>query len=174
MPCKAEMKIDGFFAANCIDKGEDKHIVNCYTDYYFNDIKQRAFVPMSLVLRQRDENDVKRVNRLVNDITTFETDAEVRTTTFTCSMIDGTERRRITYDDLSDETKSLIDDGVFTEEEAIKELGSYMRGNSIQETRIERCGLKGVEDTVYRTEDLTKKPVKEDVVVDLFADDDEI
>lgn len=111
-------------------------------------------------------------------MTQFE-DEPVRKVSLVCTMIDGAEKIDITYNDLDDETKELVDLGLMEESEAIKALGGNMFGDKKTESRIKSFGrgsVKGTEPTALEVEDLMKKPIPDPVdedIPDLFSDDDD-
>lgn len=188
-PCKAELTLSAFYTAESLD-GEmydetKKYMFNCYTDYYFNSIKENRFVPMQLVLKSEgDDKSEKKVAGFKKKLTTFNNDVVVNKIGLTCTMIDGAEAVAITYDDLDDETKDDIEYGLISVEDAIKALGGNKMGEKVTEYRITSLDKRNnkVEQTIYTEEDLTKLPVveqkeadedEEDVDIDLFATDDD-
>ena len=92
-------------------------------------------------------------------------------------MIDGAEQVAITFNDLDDETKEDIENGLISEEDAIKALGGSMTGERVAEYRIKALakGMNKSEATVYTEYDLHRLPVIEEVEedIDLFAGDDD-
>ena len=189
-PMTATMTLDAFYTEDSIDADsydeKKKYFFNCYTDYYFSNIKESRFVPMSLVIDANgDEKAVKKADRLIKTkINVFDEDSPVRKITLLCDMLNGSQERAITYDDLDEETKEDIECGLISLENAIKALGGSAYGDKITETRVReiaKAGANSSEATVYTLEDLKKLPVPEDKSeneleedVDLFDDDDEI
>ena len=169
-PCKAEMTINTFYTENAVDDESydetKKMIFNCYTDYYFNSIKENRFVPMTLIINGKgDEKADKKAKAFKKKLTEFDDEATVRKCGLVCQMIDGAEERAITYDDLDEETRDNIDMGLISEEDAIKALGGSVNGNRITEYRVQslaRNSAKGSEATIYTEEDLEKLPVATD------------
>ena len=177
-PCKAEMTINTFYTEDAIDDESydetKKYIFNCYTDYYFNSIKENRFVPMTLIINGNgDEKAEKKANAFKKKLTEFDDEATVRKCGLVCQMIDGAESVAITYDDLDEETRDNIDMGLISEEDAIKAVGGTMAGNRITEYRVQslaRNSAKGSEATIYTEDDLKKLPIVSDEPED--ADDD--
>lgn len=180
-PYKAEMTINTFYTADAID-GDNydetkKYVFDCYTDYYFNSIKENRFVPMTLIINGNgDEKAEKKAEGFKKKLTAFDDEATVRKIGLVCDMIDGAESMAITYDDLDDETKENIDIGLIELEDAIKGLGGTVVGERITEYRVKslaRNSAKGSEATVYTEDDLKKLPVvtEEEEEVDLFEED---
>ena len=182
-PCKAEMTINAFYAADSLHDDmyaeTKKYMVDCYTDYYFSSVKANRFVPISLVIKGGDDEKAeKRANGFKKKLTTFDDDATVRHIGLVADMIDGAEQVAIQFDDLDDETKEDIECGLISEEDAIKALGGSMNGKRVTEYRIKALarGLNKSEPTVYTEEDLHRLPVIEEVEedFDIFGDDDDI
>lgn len=185
-PCKAEMNVDAYYTEDSLDSdayGENKKcLFNCYTDYYFSSIKEKRFVPLTLVLKSDGgEKDEKRVAGFMKKLQQFDDDATVRKVSLICDMIDGAESKAITMADLDDETRELIELGMMDEDEAIRALGGSMNGETVKETRISKLGrasVKGTEPTAYEEADLHRLPVidavdNEEEPVDLFSEDED-
>lgn len=182
---KAEMTINTFYTEDAIDDesyGENKKMFfNCYTDYYFNSIKDNRFVPMTLIINGNgDDKADKKAMAFKKKLTEFDDEATVRKCGLVCQMIDGAEEQEITYDDLDEDTRDNIDMGLIELEDAIKALGGSMYGERITEYRVKslaRNSAKGSEVTVYTEDDLRKLPIiveeEEDVDVDIFEDSDD-
>ncbi len=175
---KAEMTLDAYYTADSIDRESfdetKKYLFNCYTDYYFSDIKAKRFVPMGLVI-DGSENE-RTASSWANKLSKFEDDAAVRKVSLVCTMLNGAQTQKITYDDLSDEMKEDVDMGMITLEDAIRGLGGNMFGDRITETRVRTYVAKqgknrADEPTAYGIEDLMLKPVL--VASDDVADEDE-
>ena len=180
---KAEMTLSAYYTADAMnaDNYEDtkKYLFNCYTDYYFSNVKDNRFVPLALVIDGNgDEKTEKRAEGFKKKLTTFEDDAVVRKCDLVCTMIDGAQERAITLDDLDEETRENIELGLIDEKEALRALGGNVFGDRITETRIKslaKTSVKGSEATVYTLEDLNRLPVVEDKpnIPDVTADDDD-
>jgi hypothetical protein len=186
-PVSSEVSVEFYFAEDVMDASDyaetGKAIVSGYTPYYNSSLKRTCYCPITMAMRfGTDEAGMKKIKGWQKIFSKFEDD-EVRKINLVCQQIDGAQRVAITYDDLDDDTKENIDFGLITLEEAIRDAGGNMFGDKIQEIRIEKLGrgsAKGSETTVFTLEDMTKKPFneeikaedEEDVVVDLFDDDD--
>lgn len=186
-PTKAEMNLNAFYTADSIDSDsydeKKKYFFNCYTDYYFSNIKKTRFVPMTLVIDANgDEKAEKTAKRLVEKkINVFDEDSEVRKIGLVCTMINGAQEKAITYDDLDEETKEDIECELITLEDAIRSLGGSAYGDKVTETRVKsiaKAGANSSEATVYTLADLKKAPVPEDAPeteedIDLFDDEED-
>ena len=180
---KAEMNINVFYTNDAVNADNydesKKYYVDCYTDYYFNQIKANRFVPMQLVIN-RNENEAQAAGfkRKFED---FDDEAVVRKRGFVCDIIDGAEQRSITIDDLDDATREDIALGLISVEDAIKSVGGVMNGNYVSELRIKSlASAKQSEATAYVVDDLRKLPVPDaqpEPEIDIFAngalDDDD-
>lgn len=180
-PCKAEMTITTFYTENAIDDDSydenKKMIFNCYTEHYFNSIKENRFVPMELIINGNgDEQAAKKANAFKKKLSAFDDEATVRKIGLVCDMIDGAESVSITYDDLDEDTRDNIDMGLIELEDAIKGLGGTMVGERVTEYRVKslaRNSAKGSEATVYCEDDLKRLPVvsEEEEDADIFEED---
>lgn len=187
-PVSSEVVVEFYFSEDAMDVSDyaetGKAIVSGYTPYYDSSLKRTCYCPITMAMRfGTDEAGMKKIKGWQKIFSKFEDD-EVRKINLVCQQIDGAQRVAITYDDLDDDTKENIDFGLITLEEAIRDAGGNMFGDKIQEIRIEKLGrgsAKGSETTVFTLEDMTKKPFneeikaedEEDVVVDLFDDDED-
>lgn len=82
-------------------------------------------------------------------------------------MINGAEKKVISFDMLDDEQKEEIELGLISFEDIQKEMGGNVVGDVIREYRISRImrGYStGAKETVYTDEDFTIKPVATTVV----------
>ena len=189
---KAEMNIEAFYTADSLDTENydetKKYMFNCYTDYYFNNVKATRFVPVTLVVNgDGDEATQKQAEGFKRKFTTFDDEAVVRKISLVCTMIDGAEEKPITIADLDEATREDIEYGLISEKDAIAALGGTMYGNKVTETRVKsiaKSSVKGSEPTVYSLEDINRKPVAQatpasaavevddDDEIDLFSDDE--
>lgn len=181
---ESTVNIDFYFAENPVDSEDyaetGKAVANGYTAFYDNSTKKNWYCPISLVMRfGTDDKGKKKVKGWENIFGKFEDDT-IRRMVLECEQIDGAQKVDISYDDLSDDTKEMIDFGIISLEDAIKDAGGSMYGDTIHEIRIKGPGRgfsKGSETTVYSLEDMKKKPSKEvekEEDTDLFDDEDDI
>lgn len=170
----SEINMDFYFAEGAMDSNDfdetGKAIVNGYTQFYDNTTKKNWFAPVYLVVRDKIKGWERKFSKFDGD--------EVRKIGLVCQKIDGAQRQNIRVEDLSEDVRQSIEDGLITEEEAIRDAGGQMFGERIQEMRIVGLGkgyAGGSETTMYTVEDLARKPMVEPVedVEDLFADDDD-
>lgn len=171
--CEGSMKI--YFSENAVDDtmvDETGDIIfNAYTQSYFSNIKGNAFVPMSFKI-SKDAPKSKGFVKLFNKAE----DESVKELGITCDFINCAKRVEISKDMLSDEQKEMIDMGMVTFEDIRAELGGSVYGDHVTEIRL--TGLMkgysgGIQDTVFVQNDLVKKPIKREEVVDIFSDSDD-
>lgn len=169
----SEVNMDFYFTENAIDSSDfeetGKAVVSGYTQFYDSMTKKNWFCPVCLVARDKVKGWEHTFNKFDDD--------EVRKIGLVCQKIDGAQRVDIKVENLSDEVRENIKYGLITEEEAIRDAGGQMFGDRIQEMRIIGLGrgyTKGSETTVYKVEDLERKPTIKPVeeVEDLFDDDE--
>ncbi len=179
---ESTVNIDFYFAENPVDSEDyaetGKAIANGYTAFYDNSTKKNWYCPISLVMRfGTDDKGKKKVKGWEKIFGKFEDDT-IRRMVLECEQIDGAQKVDISYDDLSDNTKEMIDFGIISLEDAIKDAGGSIYGDTIHEIRIKGPGKgfsKGSETTVYSLDDMKKKPSKEvekEEDTDLFDDED--
>lgn len=183
---ESTVNIDFYFAENPVDSEDyaetGKAIANGYTSFYDNSTKKNWYCPISLIMRfGTDDKGKKQVKGWEKIFGKFEDDA-IRRMVLECEQIDGAQKVDISYDDLSDDAKEMIDFGIISLEDAIKDAGGSIYGDTIHEIRIKGPGKgfsKGSETTVYSLDDMNKKPFKETEAKDeesddLFDDEDDI
>ena len=171
----SEATMDLFYTADSLDDSmvdeTGNILVNAYAQYYERAIKKNAFAPVSLVIK-KDNPKAEGLKKIFAKAQ----DDQVRKTSLTIECINGAQKTEITMDMLSDEQKELIEYGLTTFEEIKRDMGGEAYGEKVVENRIAglaKGSTKGSEETVFTTSDVTKKPVKEEVVTDLFADEDD-
>jgi hypothetical protein len=172
--CEATM--DVFFTADSVDETMVEEtgniLVNAHTQYYDRNVKKNVFAPVSFVIKSdnpKAEGFKKMFAKAQDD--------QVRKVGLTIECINGAQKTSITEAMLSDEQKELIEWGLATFEDIKKEMGGEVYGDKIVENRIVdlvKGNKRGSEETLYSAEDLNKRPVKEEVVVDLFDEDIDI
>lgn len=185
----SEVNIDFYFGKDCVDADdydETGHaIVNGWTPFYDGNTKKNWYCPITLAMRfGTDDKGKKQLKGWKKIFDKFE-DEEIRRIVLTCDQINGAQKVDISYDDLDEDTRDNIDFGIISLEDVIKDLGSQMYGDRIQEIRINKPGrgfTKGSETTMYTIDDMNQKPVREiaakvedndeeDEDIDLFDDE---
>ena len=180
--CAGSMKLyfaEGAVDDTCVDETGD-YVINAFADYYDQNAKMNAFVPISVKINK----DHKMANGFKKRFSKAEGE-EIKELGVGVNFINGAQTVDITEDMLSDEQREAIEDGMCTFEDIKAELGGKAFGERVTEIRL--TGLmkgysSGVQDTMYSIEDLKKKPIKdapksEDVEetenVDIFGDEDD-
>lgn len=182
--CSAEMRTTVFYSA---ESTENFPLFNVYAANYFSSVKKSMFVPLNLIIySDGTEKGDTRAQRFKDLFSKFE-DHEVKSVSLVCTMIDGSDRKQLTLDDLDEETRELVDLGLMDEAEALRSVGGSVRGEKKKEMRIKSLARSkgGVcVDTDYTLDILNAKPVAEvvnstadspvaeDDYSDLFSDDE--
>ena len=79
------------------------------------------------------------------------------------NMVNGSERTTITYDDLSDDEKEMVDYGFISLQECIREHGGAVYGERVREFRYLKPGRgfgKGVVETRLTVDEVKMKPLE--------------
>lgn len=167
-----EMKIDFYYGENAWDDSvlDETGKVNLtgWVSYYDSQLKKNGMKPMIIAVREEDKK-LKALKRK------FEVEGdEIKQIGLTVNVIDGAERVELTVDMLSDEDKEDLECGLVEWDDLKKAYGNSVAGDAIREIRFASLTAKKnvPQDTVYHIDDMN--PAKaEDVVTDIFADDDE-
>lgn len=176
----SEVNIDFYFTENAVDSDDydetGKAIINGWTPFYDSSTKKNWYCPLTLAMRfGTDDKGKKQLKGWKKIFEKFEDD-EIRRILLSCEQINGAQRVDVTYDDLSEDTRDMIDFGIISLEDAIRDAGGQMYGDRIQEIRINKPGrgfTKGSETTMYTVDDMNKKPVRE-IAAKVEADDDDV
>ena len=171
--CQGSMKLyftEGAIDDTMVDETGD-YIINACTMYYDSNIKANAFTPMMFKIN-KSHPKAKGFKMLFSKAS----GDEVKELGATVDFINGATRVAITEDMLSDEQRELLELGMTTMEEISAEMGGSVYGDRVTETRL--TGLmkgysSGVQDTVYTSEQIMRKPIKEEEPVDLFSGDED-
>ena len=171
----SEATMDVFYTADSLDDSmvdeTGNILVNAYTQYYERNVKKNVFAPVSLVIKS-DNPKAEGFKKIFAKAQ----DDQVRKTSLAIECVNGAQRVEITMEMLSDEQKELIEYNIMTFEDIKRDMGGEAYGDKIVENRIvglAKGSTKGSEETVFTTADVCKKPVKEEIVTDLFAGDDD-
>ena len=159
--CAGSMKLyfaEGAVDDTCADDTGD-YIINAFVDYYDQNAKMNAFVPIAVKISK----DHKMANGFKKRFSKAEDD-EIKELGVTVDFVNGAQQVDITMEMLSDEQREAIEDGMITFDELKRELGGKANGNRVTEIRL--TGLmkgyaSGVQDTTYNIEALKKKPIKD-------------
>lgn len=177
---KTEMKVDFYYGEDAWDDSTyeetGKCFVNGWFDYYDNNLKKNGFQNVVVVIREDDE---KKRNALKRK---FTCDEGIKQIGLTLSVIEGAEVIELTMDMLDEETREDIECGLLDFEDVKRELGGRAIGDRVSELRFtELTPKKNVpQDTMYSVddmcparEDVIDEVEDEDVVTDIFDDDDD-
>ena len=159
--CTGTMKLyfaEGAVDETCVDETGD-YIINAFADYYDQGAKMSAFVPISVKINK----DHKMANGFKKRFSEAEGE-EIKELGVGIQFVNGAKQVEITMEMLTDKQRESIEDGMITFEELKAELGGKSNGDRVTEMRL--IGLmkgysNGVQDTMYKIEDLRKKPIKD-------------
>lgn len=171
--CAGSMKL--YFTEGAVDDTMSDetgdYIINAFADYYDQNAKMNAFVPISVKIATNH----KMANGFKKRFSKAE-DEQVKELGVTVDFINGAKQVDITEDMLTDEQREAIDDGMITFEELKAELGGTAYGDRVTEIRLtglmKGYGTSGVQDTAYDIDALKKKPVKEVSKAEVEEDDE--
>ena len=171
------IKVDFYFGEDAWDDGNYEDTGKCYingwTNYYDNNVKKTGFKPIVVAVKE----DEKKLNALKRK---FNVEDGIKQIGLTLNVIDGADRQEITMEMLDDETREDIEAGLLDFESVKREMGGNVVGERISELRfVELTPKKNtVQDTVYTIENMCPAKVSadnaEDVVEDIFEDDDDL
>lgn len=171
--CSGSMKL--YFTEGAVDDTMSDetgdYIINAFADYYDQNAKMNAFVPISVKIATNH----KMANGFKKRFSKAE-DEQVKELGVTVDFINGAKQVDITEDMLTDEQREAIDDGMITFEELKAELGGTAYGDRVTEIRLtglmKGYGTSGVQDTAYDIDALKKKPIKEAPKAEVEEDDE--
>lgn len=180
---KTEMKVDFYYGEDAWDDSTyeetGKCFVNGWFDYYDNNLKKNGFQNVVIVIREDDEKKRKALKRK------FTCDEGIKQIGLTLSVIEGAEVIELDISMVDDETREDIEMGLLDWETVKRELGGRAIGDRVSELRFsELTPKKNVpQDTMYSADDMCPaiedvidevEVEDEDVVTDIFDDDDEL
>ena len=174
----SSLNIHFYYTEGFMDKDsiEDygKAIMNGYTQFYDSQTKAYWFTPMTVIMR---EDNLEKANETESLLSNFEDNA-VCYTQLSCQAIDGAQKQDVTVADLPEKVQKAIALGLKDEKQALRDAGSQVYGEKVQEIRFDEIGSKMSEATAYEADVLVEKPhLKEDnkedaVPFDVDEDDD--
>lgn len=169
--CEGNMKV--YFTENAVDETlTDKTgdiIFNGYVQNYFTNIKGNAFVPMSFTIN-KDAEMAEGLKVIFEDVE----DEKVMELGVVVDFVNGSQQVNITEDMLTDKQRRMIALKLTTFDKIKKELGDTVRGDRVTKTEFKdlmRGYSSGAEDTEFKVADLVRKPIKQEKLVDIFAED---
>ena len=176
----AEATINIVFGENAVDdmsvEEKGRYYVNGFMMERDNSRKANIPVPVTIAIpvapEDADAKTKKKVEVIKNKFVV--TDGTYREYGLIASMINGAQKTEITEDMLTDEQKEDLELEIITMDDIRAELGSVY-GERIKEYRFvkpARGYTKGSNETVYTAEDMIIKPLVEEVVEDIFDDDE--
>ena len=170
--CAGSMKL--YFAEGAVDDTytdeTGDYIVNAFADYYDQNAKMNAFVPITVKINKEHP----KANGFKKKFSKAEGD-EIKEYGVVVDFINGAQQVEITMEMLTEEQRESIEDNLITFEELKAELGGKANGDRITEIRLtgimKGYSTSGVQDTMYSIRDLKKKPIKDAPKVEKVDDD---
>ena len=157
--------IDFYYGPNAVDIGavdKGKLYIKGWIRNYESRLKETVCIPKVLVFDCNYDTEIgKKQVDFITKMYTNTSEDDVWMIPTDVSIIDGAERKEITEADLSDDQKMYIALGLATFEKIKKELGGYVRGETVHEWHwipnvkakvVKETGIK-VDDTVIRLEE---------------------
>ena len=175
----SEATITMVFGENAIDDGSVKETGKYYINGYMmeRDNNRKAIIPVptTVVLLDSPEDADDKAKKIVKSIKRkFTVEEGYKEYGFIVDMLNGAQKTEITEDMLTDEQKEDVELGIITMDDIRAELGNVY-GERIKEYRFKKPARgysKGSNETVYTDDDMIIKSIDEEVVEDIFDDDD--
>lgn len=187
---KMEINMDFYFNKDGFDSTDfektGKSYLNGFTRYYDSQFKNdsckgNVMCPITIVVNSKDPKYVGAMSKKFKDFS----NCEYKCMKMNCLYIDGADKKEITLDDLSEETRSDIACGLLDFEDVKRQFGGSVYGEKVTEIRYVGYDASfGVQETDYVEENFDipshemKKEVKNVIdaipsTVSLTDDDDE-
>lgn len=164
----AELRVDFFFDENVWSdirhEETGKYYLNGWTAYYDNTLKKNGFLPLSVAMKEDDEEKIGRLKEK------FDCDEKIKEIGLILKVINGAEIVEVTMDMLDEETKADIEHGLLDFEDVKRELGGRVVGERISELRYVKLNPKKnvPQDTMYTIDDM------HEARADIFDEDDDL
>lgn len=132
--------------------------------------KGNFYIPLSLVIPTKDIAEDELTAKMKPFNVTGEKLYEYP---IVVNMVNGSERTTVTYDDLSDDEKEMVDYGFVSLQECIREHGGTVFGERVREFRYLKPGRgfgKGVQETALTVDDMRVPSLETSEEDSLFDD----
>ena len=166
------IKYDFYYGPDSVDdtmfEDTGKYLINGWVRQYDGTIKREVPFKEQLIIDTSKAQDDKQKRAFDIIKKRFVVEDGIYKLGVKCVQINGTEKKEITMDDLSDEEKELIEVGLSTLEDFQKEYGST-NGDTIRETKIvsfNRGYNKGAQKTDFTIEDFISQDVTDELMMD--------
>lgn len=145
-------KVRVFFDENSLADSESGFDLNAYLEYYDNFTKKRQYSPYHIIIPVKGENEDMISKKKVAFRKMFKVDSpnEVKYLDLIVDLLNGAPRKQLTLEDLDEETRELVELGLMSEEEALKNNGESYRANEIVRSNVFKT-LKNGSETGART-----------------------
>jgi hypothetical protein len=143
---------------------KNKYYVNGWMMEYDQNRKANIPVPVTVAINNVDEADKDAIKKLNATKKKFTVDDE-KIYEYGCvvNMLNGSQKKEITDDMLTDEQKEDLDCGLITLEDIRAELGGSVYGDRIQEyqfLKVAKGWSKGRNVTVFTVDDMQIKSIE--------------
>lgn len=169
----SEGQMDFYFNKDSFD---DKSVtekkcyyVNGFTKNYNSARKSNIFCPVMLTIpvgNSNDESDktAKLASVLKNNFTVATTDSTWKELGVKLDLLEGAQKEHLTPEMLSENEKDMLDLGLTTMEDIVRDRGDKVYGKIVSEDIVKNFAkgfLKGAKQTVYKDDDFKVKPLTE-------------
>lgn len=159
-----------------------KFKIHGWIPYYDSEFKKRQFAPLCLTIKaseDEDEEKAKKIDKIRIKRFKVENDEDVYEYGVIANMVNGTEVRKITEEDLTEEQLDAIFCGDITLEDIQRELGNVAgeKVNEFQFAKIMTGYSNGPKDTAYKIYDMGHTAPEDDdndSFISLDDDDDNL
>lgn len=170
---KSTESIKFYFNKESFVEYEEKNKTMVLGKVMVYDGKRKSDIPCDYTLtinRPSDNSDPKFVKQYEKICSMFKVnDGSWKEVGIVVDLLDGAQRKKITFDDLDEDTQENILLELTTLEDVQRELGGTMYGKKVKESRFSKLARgyckSGVVDTVYDDEYFKIKSLNEDVNV---------
>lgn len=167
-------ELDIYFTNNSLDESlfetTKKYYLKAYTRTYDSQLKKSIYVPIDLVadgsrLDLNNEKHVKMIEGIANSFRYHaegkedKDDEKIYQIAFEVKFANGSEKKEIKIDDLTETQRDYVESGIMSLEDVILDMGGSKYGERVREVRLVKpCHVKdfmnGAEETDLTLEDL--------------------
>ncbi|WP_252225197.1 MULTISPECIES: hypothetical protein [unclassified Clostridium] len=170
---KLSGELDIYFNSCSLDEGmfetNKKYFLNCWTKTWDSQLKKQIYVPINLIAdgSRLDLENPKHIKLIETIANAFRYHAEgkedkdedkIYQIAFEIKFANGSEKKEITIDDLTETQREYVESGVITLEDVILEMGGNKYGERVREVRLVKPThikdfMNGAEETDLTLED---------------------
>lgn len=171
----ATARVTVFFDSDGLEWNEDtkQFDLNSFIEYYDSTSKKRQYAPYPIVIslaEDTDENLLKRKKKYFEELFGVKSSTEVYKLGIVVDLVNGSVKKTITYDDLDESTKQMIDFNLITLDEIRQNQSSQFRGETVQASffkKVQPNFLHGSQEASVSADQLG-------YVLDIDYDDEEL